>query len=334
MLTYQVRDRLLVWQCHPSQRPRFPASGAVKFTMHPGGPFGAGPLSNRLLLAGVYVSLKPELNTGKYIRTQLQYMDPISVSSRTGPPSMQAEGSVITVTGSFGSQRELIDLIESIHFGLPVVLALKFQDAPVVASVTGNIADVDFVWAYTNYPVTTSVTTKQELEQDLLASWERLELIRPVQNKRLFAALHYFHVACRLAIVGFTAWEFMSEILLNLSKVLEVLFPGSEGQTINAARTGLEALGYSSDEINKWYIPAMLLRNQLDVGHVSLVTLSQRQLRPVHDYTNQAEDRFRDLLLRVISSIADGTLALTPYQDQPGQAERTIRRLAQYFPAS
>ena len=247
---------------------------------------------------------------------------------------MQADGNIVTVAGSFRSQRELLDLIESLHFGLPVVLALEFQDAPVVASVTGNIAGVEFVWAYTNYPVTTSVTTRQELEQGLLASWERLELIRPAQTKRLFAALHYFHVSCRLAIVGFTAWEFMSETLLNLSKILEVLFPGSEGQTINAVRTGLEALGYSSDEMNKWYIPAMLLRSQLDVGHVSLVTLSQRQLRPVHDYTNQAENRFRDLLLRVISSVADGALVLTPYQDQPGQAERTIRRLAQYFPAS
>ncbi len=322
-----------MWLGEPAKRPRFPADGEVRFTLAPGGAFGAGPLSNRLLLEGVHVELAPELNTGKYIRIEPQYMDPISIGSQAGDASMRTEGNVVTVKRSFRTQTDLLNLIESIHFGLPVVLALKYRDAPVVANVTGTITDVDFVWAYTNYPANTSITTKELQEQDFLESWERLELILPAQNVRLFAALHYFHVSCRLAIVGFTPWEFMSEVLLNLAKVLEVLFPGPEGQSIDSARVGLKQLGYDSAYVEKWYIPALALRNQLDVGHVSLVTLSQKQLRPVHDYTTQAEEHFRNLLVQVINAIAAGKLTLPPYQHQPGSAEKTIRRLSQHFPS-
>ena len=61
-------------------------------------------------------------------------------------------------------------------------------------------------------------------------------------------------------------WEFMSEVLLNFAKVLEVLFPASESQTIDAARAGLRELGFAEDEVEKWFVPALALRNHLDVA--------------------------------------------------------------------
>ena len=54
----------------------------------------------------------------------------------------------------------------------------------------------------------------------------------------------------------------MPEMILNLSKVLEVLFPpDGAGRTLDAARRGLTALGFSRTEIEGDYIPAMALRN-------------------------------------------------------------------------
>ena len=67
----------------------------------------------------------------------------------------------------------------------------------------------------------------------------------------------------------------MSEVALNLAKTLEVLFPASASDTIDAARAGLSELGYESSIIEKWYIPAITLRNGLDVAHVSLATFNQ-----------------------------------------------------------
>jgi hypothetical protein len=316
-------------------QPRFPVDGEVKFTLAPPGVFGSGDLTDSLVLEGVHVSLAQERNTGKYIRTVSQRMDPISVSSRVGNVSMQAKGNVVTVESHFKSLSELSNLIESVHFGLPVILALKFRDTPIISAVTGTVGGVDFTWAYAEYVWPWQVSTKETQERNFLESWERLELILPRENAQLFAALHYFHVACRLAIVGFTPWEFLGEVLLNLCKVLEALFPPTiEGQgTIDAARNGLRNLKYTDDEIEKWYARVMHLRNQLDVGHVSLVALDYEQLRPVHEYAAHAEGRFRDMLLRVVNAIVAGKLVLQPYQHKRKRdLERTLGRLAQDFP--
>lgn len=321
-----------MWQ---GPQPGFPAHGEVKFTLTPPGTFGSGDLSDNLMLEGVHISLAQERNTGKYIRTEPQRMDPISISAQVGNVSMRAEGNVVTVKRPFESLSELHNLIASVHFGLPVVLALKFRDTPIVTAVTGTVGGVNFTWAYGEYMWPWQQTTKEMQEQSFLESWERLELILPRQNARLFAALHYFHVACRLAIVGFTPWEFMGEVLLNLSKILEALFPPTiEGQgTIDAARVGLQNLGYTTDEIEKWYARAMHLRNQLDVGHVSLVTLDYKQLQPVHEYAAQAEIRFRDLLLRVINAIVAEKLTLQPYQHERNRdLEMLLQNFAQEFP--
>jgi hypothetical protein len=250
MLTYQKHKRILMRSV--AAPLRFPNEGKVNFTLAPAGPFGAGELSGRLALKDVPLSMAPQVNIGRYAHTTPQYMDPISISSIADDASIQVEGNVISVSRTFRSGDELLDLIESVNFGLPAAMNLQFVDAPVVVAVTGNVGGIEFTWAYTNYPVTLDITTKEIQEQHFLESRERLRLLLPAGNRRLFAALNYFHIACRLALAGTTPWEFTAEIVMNLSKVLEVLFPAAPNKTIEAARTGLQNLGYTSNDIEKW----------------------------------------------------------------------------------
>src|SRR5262249_44895295 len=154
---------------------------------------------------------------------------------------------------------------------------------------TGNVGDAEFEWPYANYPADATVTTQELQERYFLEAWKNMELLLPAQHRRLYAALLYFQTACRLSVAGLNPWEFMGEVLLNLSKVMEVLFPADGSSTINAAREGLEDLGCASLDIEKWYIPAIALRNGLDVAHVSLAAFNHEQLRAVHEYTEKAE---------------------------------------------
>jgi len=309
---------------------QFPNEGEIKFTLAPGGPFGMGELSGYLLLVGVHYSARPEVNTGRIARTTPQYMESISTGSVTDGASIQVEGNVVSVRRVFRSEDELLDLIESVNFGLPVAMSLQFIDAPVVAKVTGNVGGVEFIWGYTNYPATLDTTTKEVQEQRFLESWERLKTLLPAGNRRLFAALNNFHVACRLALVGTSPWEFTGEIVVNLSKVLEVLFPAAPQQTIEEARAGLQKLGYSSNDIEKWYIPIIALRNGVDAGHVSLADLSQEQQTQIHDYTAHVEKAFRQLLLLVTDRVAAGTFVLPGYKLRDKNVEGIIRKLSEH----
>lgn len=178
------------------------------------------------------------------------------------------------------------------------------------------------------------VTNKQLQEWYFSQAWEQLTMLLPLDKRRLFAALYYFHIACRLERSGVTPWEFMAEVLLNFSKILEVIFPAKDGKAIESARAGLEKLAYNSDEIEKWFIPAMALRNNLDVAHVSLATFPQRQLRILHEYTEQAEAHFGELMRRILDRVAQGTFDIPTYEDRKpsGDAEKIMRRMAKHFP--
>ena len=108
----------------------------------------------------------------------------------------------------------------------------------------------------------------------------------------------------------------MSEIILNLSKVIETLFPpGPEGKTMDSTREGLRSLGYSNDTIEKNFVPAIVLRNSMDVGHPFLSILKREQLNTLYLYTESAEDNFRKLLRKIIESISAGTCQLKEYDE-------------------
>jgi hypothetical protein len=114
---------------------------------------------------------------------------------------------------------------------------------------------------------------------------------------------------------GATPGEFLGEVLLNLAKVLEVLFPPAEAiKTLDAARLQLRALGFSDVEIERDYIPAIALRNNIDVGHVHLGLFSSDQLTVLHRYAEDAEEPFRVLLDRILRKVASGEYQIEPYE--------------------
>ena len=167
----------------------------------------------------------------------------------------------------------------------------------------------------------------------MASSWERVGVLSGLGKRRLLAALHYYHVALRLVRRGEIAGEFLPEMILNLSKVLEVLFPPSgDGRTRDAARAGLLELGFSETEIEADYIPAMALRNEIDVGHVDLSLFKVDQLALLHGYTEHAETAYRKLLKRVFDSLASDTFELEPYEPASavGEAVKIVERLREH----
>ena len=137
----------------------------------------------------------------------------------------------------------------------------------------------------------------------------------------------------RLARQGTIAGEFLAEMILNLSKVLEVLFPpeGDSGSR-DSARRGLETLEFTETEIEADYIPAMALRNEIDVGHVDLSLFTPEQLALIHGYVNRAEGAYRTLLQRVLKKVESGEFAVEPYEPTParGRAVAVIEKMRQY----
>jgi hypothetical protein len=334
MLTYQVRPR--VFRFATKGAPSFPADCVVRFHFLPLQPFGAEAGGGRTAVHAVEATALFNAHSGQHTISSTQPLKPLEVVFQYEDLRATWNGPVLTVARCCPSPDELSRLVEGVHFILPTLLGVSFADPPYVSQVEGEVGSQAFQWELARWSARFKTTTQEKQERLAAQAWESLALVATPGRRRLVAALHYFHVACRLARAGSTAGEFVAEVILNLTKVLEVLFPpGGDGRTRDAARAGLASLGFSQEEIEGRFLPAMVLRNEIDVGHVDLGVFTVDQLKVIHAYTDLAEEAFRDLLKRILERTARGEWEVSGYELGAPDAEATkiVERLRATLPA-
>lgn len=325
MLTYQVRPRVL--RIKGNKKLEFPNDVDVRFYFQPLQPFGkacgGGLTAVRCQPARVFFNA----NTGQHFVESKSPLVPLEVVIEEIARSVSLEGNCVTIRESCEDKKKLTELLQSLYFGLPLLLAVEFADPPFVERVEGQVGSVPFRWELSKWRAELDNTTQEQQQQRFGTAWNRFKIICAPHRRRLIAALHYFHVACRLRREGKTPGEFLSEALLNFNKVLEVLY----GPCRDQVRTSLTQLGYTAEEIERDFIPSMLLRNSIDVGHPMLALFTQRQLKTLHRYADRAERAFRDFLQRLFQVVEAGRLDIPRYDigRLDPETRRTIENLRQ-----
>ena len=324
MLTYRVRKRLLRAD-DPSQLV-FPNTVVIQVELTPRQPFGTEPSGGRTAVRAVPATARFNASTGEHTIESKQPLKPLDVTIQEPDRLVQLEGNMLTITAPFESARDLNEFLGSIYYGLPILLNVEYADPPLIGQVTGKVGETEFKWELAGWQMAFATTTQERQEQAFAKSWDRFNVVSAAHRRRLIAALHYFHVACRLDRAGKVPGEFLAEVILNLSKVLEVLFPPpGDGYTRDAARDGLKRLGYDAQAIERDFIPAMALRNDIDVGHVHLSMFTLAQLKVIHAYTERAETAFRELLKHLMEEIESGKFDVPEYSDPtPGKDSLAI----------
>jgi hypothetical protein len=243
MLTYQVRSRNFVVEGKP--RPTFPCDVVIRFHLEPIQPFGMQSGGGRTAVRGVPATTLMNANTGAHTIESHFPLNSLEVvlqeHSETGELSrgIELKGNVLEISQRISALDKLDELITSLYFWRAVLLNLEFADPPVVSRVDGTIGGAAFRWELANWQMQFRTTTQEQQEAAVQRSWERIRTIgKDPYGRRIVAAIHYFYVACRLARQAGTPGEFLAEVLLNLAKTLEVLFPMSRNDagTIESSR--------------------------------------------------------------------------------------------------
>lgn len=264
-------------------------------------------------------------------------LSPLDVTIEEPTRTLRLTGTTLSISQRFESLAEMKETIESIYFFLPSLVNIPFADPPYIERVDGKVGSASFCWELDEWRIEFRTTTQQQQEERFAKAWERMGMLAEPRRCRLAAGLHYFHVACRLARVGSTAGEFVAEVVLNMAKSIEALFPPTgDGQTRDAARAGLRALGFLETQIECDFIPAMALRNEIDVGHVELGLFTMDQLKTIHAFTDRAEGAFREMFERLLCQVESGEGEIAPHELSPprNEAIKLIDRLKKSFPAS
>src|SRR5260370_1174288 len=230
MLTYQIRPRIFRHQS--GEQIGFPARCKICFHFRPQQPFGTASGGGRTAVRAVPATVLFNANSGEHTIESNEPLSPLDVTLEEPTRTLRLAGTALTITEQYSSLREMEQVIESVYFALPTLLNVSFADPPYIERVDGIVGSTGFRWELAEWRAEFRTTTQQQQEERFLKAWERMGVIAEPRRRRLVAGLHYFHVACRLARAGSTAGEFVAEVLLNMAKSLEALFPpAGDGRT-------------------------------------------------------------------------------------------------------
>jgi hypothetical protein len=306
VLTYRLRER--VFQFQEGAAPTYPADASISIALQPPVQFGGVAGVTRNAVTDRPMKAKVNFSTGRFeIKWDDPLFEPVEASLDIADTSFLIKQDVVTVSSRCTSLQDLTDLISTVYYAFPAVLNVYLSDIPFPTHVWGTVGNNRFRWIFepSGVHALAKVTSKTYQESLITNSWRLIAVV--ANSRRLMGGLHYFHVACRLLAAGFNRFEFAAEALLNLAKSLQSTF----GESRDEVRAELEKLDlFREADIEAKLIPALVLRNEFDVGHVSLALLTGEQLRILHDYTNLAEDAFRDLYARLLEKLEAGKYTL------------------------
>ncbi len=317
MLTYRIQKRHFKIT---EGTATFPNEVRVEMALAPSTPFGGTVGGGLTVTRNVKAHSMWNANTDRHIAESDEPFPPVDVTLHGFDHSeaFSVKGTTLTMRGRFESATHLEGLVLSVYHLLPAILNVNFGDAPTVIQVSREIGEAKFRWELTQTRATIRVTDTSTQEKYIADAWRCLtDLFSQGHHRRLAAALHYFHVACRLRAVGDSPWEFMGESILNLAKTLQALF----GQLGEDVKRGLRSLGYSDAELEP-FLTVMELRDALDSGHVMLSVMNEEQAHELYVFLYAREAPFRELLNRAVEGTRKGTFTVQEHSDLTFDARR------------
>lgn len=327
MLTYQLQKR--VCMIKNEKELTFPSDVEIEVCLEPTEQFGIGEKLSKTALQGSEGRLIYDANTGKWGFKSSSPLQPIEVVVEWLNLRLEMQGNIVKAKTHCRAFKDMNDLLIALHYLFPILLNLEFAEPPTVKYTRGRVGEAIFNWELAKATQFIDITTKERQEKRVVDSFKRLVNIGNVSIRRLAAALFYFYVARRLVESGNSPYEFLSEVIHNLNKILEILF----GSQKDKVRNELSKFGYSQDEIESKFIPIMILRNEFDVGHASITIFKTKQLAVLYQYLEYSEKNFRDLLERVVKKIEGGDYALPHVYDLTLEKSklRTLNKLVAVF---
>lgn len=252
-------------------------------------------------------------NTGRSLVECDQPLPPCDVAATIDGIDIRIDGGTIVAEWECTDRAGLVGTLGALHFVLPLSLGLELLDPAVVATTSGTAGDAKFVWQVAQTKGQFEVVDAEDRDVRCRRAIECLPVLCDPKNARLLAASAYFRQSDRLIAVGNGPSEFAGEAVINLAKVLEVLFPGKPDRTREAVRAGLDQLGYGADEV-EGFISCLVVRSSLDAAHVRMATLANDERQHLQAFLERILGSFRRLMTDIVKGVLDGTFTLASYE--------------------
>jgi len=311
MYNYRSQSRVLRMK-QGETKINFPAQITIQIKLAPAASLGSS-VPGRTRIAGK-CRLTWNASTDRTTLESLPPLPLVQVEFESGTARWEMHGELIKMTTKIVNANQLSEWLDKLSLSLSELLNLELEDATTVLGMSLRIGNALYKLEYVPSQAMLGTDTSEAFQAERVKSvFRRLQSPSVLDSRRLQAALHYFHVACRLLSLPESPWELMPEALLNMNKVLEVLFSTNRLSDCSntEARTELERLGFK-EEKREILISIMKLRNHLDVAHVDTWDFPEDSLSGVYNFLYRTEWVMREMLQLLIQRMESGDFVLKP----------------------
>lgn len=285
---------------------KWPARATVTGELSPADLFGEGPPCPRSIIVhdSKGVTGTWNANIGRIEVKSGTFMPPLSLNlSIRGAFDVQFAANRVTI--SFKAQRweDLDTIAEWVEFYIPAYASVFFHTYVGLEGISGTIEpDIEFRWELDRASFFIPLTN-EAVRESTFSEVVGIPFPADAKTIRLLLAALYYQQAERLRSVRESRVSELNtaEILLNLSKSLEVLF-GSR----DATREGCAELGFTKEEIESQVIPILLLRSKIDVAHPVARRMPATDVEVLRDYAARAISNVQAVLHRAVRAVTAG----------------------------
>ncbi len=324
MTYFLAQSRRIQWL--GEKLPNFPSELEIIIDFAPEDSFGVrGSAPRTTIKLGTRAQINLDANEGvTFIEGEL--IDELSCEFQVNELSGMWRGNVLTIIVLVSSMEDVRRIILSANHMLPATLSFHLKIFVWIRKFGAQIDNCRFnVEAVDNrsHFMVASTEINQSYSIEAAQDWVSLG----AHSRRLVVAMYYFRQALRLEAIQPDTQSMTAEVVLNLCKAVEAIFPGSR----DAIRQRAMKIGVNLELLEKRIIPLLLIRNEFDVAHAALTPLQTGQKVSLEEFTSSATQHVHQLLSFVVKGERDGMIKFPQIsEDLDKYKERLLSRIAQY----
>ncbi len=298
---FQHRDAKLE---HGKLPADYPHDAILDIRFGPEDAFGVKCEPRIVAARGKSARIKWDANEG-VVRIESELIARLTGTRESEHFKASLNGNSLQLTRRVNSLNEAVNFASSANQCLPAFLSFRFRTYVWIKEFWIQLGDARFRFALADTTINFPAATTEENVQRV---WSRLDdwsKARPT-HRRLGGALYYYRQALRLSQLQPDQISLVPEVVLNLTKALEIIF----GTDRDIARKKARSLGLIDNEIEKVLIPVLLVRSSFDIAHVATGPLSPKERHIIVDFSSRATANVGRILDQVVQAGLAGNFDL------------------------
>jgi len=238
---------------------------------------------------------------------QVDFIEKVNATFKQGNFEVSLDGNKLFIVFDTPSLDHAGQVVASANQFLPALLSFHLRVFVWIKKFEVEIGDTTFNFEIPRSAFGITIATKDHNQKQILTALDEW-LGADERYFRILSALYYYRHAKRLAIMEPNPESMVGEVILNLTKAVEIIFSNNR----EALRATAKEWGFHEVFIEERIIPLLLIRNELDVAHVTTSPLNPEQRQVITKFTHAALVAVHKLLERISMLARGGKIEIEP----------------------